>query len=64
MKHNKDMWHRYSTWQNIAEAVGLVLVQFLTTMPEEMSNALWLALALRILMAGLQGIKQSVPNKA
>lgn len=56
--HNKHFFKRWSTWQNIFEAVGVVLIQALVEWPDDMTNALWAVLALRILMAASQAIKQ------
>ena len=54
------LFERYSTWLNIFEAAGVVIAQFLVSMPPEMSTALWIALALRVSMAVAQAIKQDV----
>lgn len=62
MKFNDKFFKNWSTWQNIIEAIFVVLIQFLVTMPVEMTNALWGALALRVVMAFLQGVKQSVKS--
>lgn len=62
MKFNDKFFKNWSTWQNIIEAVCVVVIQFLVTMPVEMTNALWGALALRVVMAFLQGVKQSVKS--
>ena len=59
MKFNEKFFKNWSTWQNIIEAVCVVVIQFLVTMTPEMTAALWGALGLRVVMAFLQGVKQS-----
>lgn len=60
MKFNSEMFKRWSTWINIIEALGAVLVQVLLDLPEEMTTAVWLYIGVRIIMGIAQGIKQSV----
>lgn len=60
MKFNSDMFKRWSTWINIIEGVGAVLVQVLLDLPEEMTVAVWLYITVRIVMGVAQGIKQSI----
>lgn len=54
------MFKRWSTWINIIEGVGTVLAQFLLDLPEEMTTAMWLYIAIRVVMGATQGIKQSI----
>lgn len=64
MQINTQMFKRWSTWINIIEAVGAVLAQFLLDLPEDMTAAIWIYLAVRIVMGVAQGIKQSIKGGA
>lgn len=60
MKFNSDMFKRWSTWINIIQGVGAILVQVLLDLPEETTVAVWLYIAVCIVMGIAQGIKQSI----
>ena len=62
MELAKNVHLKASTWINAAEAAGVVVVQFLVEMGPETSTALWIALALRVLMAMAQAVKQDLPE--
>lgn len=53
---------RISTWQNIFEAAGVVVVQIAMDWPSEMTSALWVVFGLRVAMAVSQSVKQGVKD--